>query len=208
MKSKRIVLLGTTGALSVLLACLLYARGSSAIPSTPFLALSSVSVPEIPAKAADLVHAAAASDRERTAEEVLRGVSVIARPGVLPFVVSAICRSDPEMAGPVVRMAIELQPEDVLDFTEAALWAAPGQAEQIVFSACKAAPHSSANVALAAYTQSPSSHDSILAGLVGALPYLEVYVQAAEIEVGTNNFAAVMNQTVQLFDNDLRAQAK
>jgi hypothetical protein len=208
MKSKRIILLGTTGTISVLLACLLLAHGGSAVRSTPFLALSSVSVPEIPATAADLVHVAAASDREQTAEEVLHAVSVIARPGVLPYVVSAICRSDPEVAGSVVTTAIELQPDDVLDFSEAALCAAPGQAEQIVFSACKTAPHSCANVALAAYTQLPSSQDLILAGLVGALPYLQDYVEAAEVEVGTNDFAAVMNQTVQLYNNDLKAQAK
>src|ERR1039457_3727317 len=98
MKLKWIVLSGASGIVAVLLACLLSAHGGNAAPSTPFLALSGMSVPEIPAKAAELVHAAAAPDREQTAQDVLRAVSMIARPGVLPYAVSAICRGNPEAA--------------------------------------------------------------------------------------------------------------
>jgi hypothetical protein len=83
---------------------------------TPFTILSGVSVPEMPAKAADLIQAAAVADREKTAQAVLRAVATIARSGVLPYVVSAICRRNPEVAGPVVTTAIELQPPDVLIF--------------------------------------------------------------------------------------------
>ena len=97
MRFKWIVLLSASGMLA-LLACLLSAHGGNAVNSTPFIALSSLPVPEIPAKAADLVQAAAASEREKTAQEVLRVVSVIARPGVLPYVVSAICRGNPDAA--------------------------------------------------------------------------------------------------------------
>ena len=120
-------------------------------------------VPEIPAKAAELVHAAAASDRDRTAQDVLRAVSTIAKPGVLPYVVSAICRGNPEVAGSVVATAIKLQPENAVVLSKAALCAAPGQVEQIVFSACKAAPASCAEVALAASGEQPAARDLILA---------------------------------------------
>src|ERR1017187_8600104 len=199
MKLKWIVLSGASGVLAVLLACLLSAHGGKAVPSTPFLALSGISVPEIPAKAAELVHAAAAPDRDQTAQEVLRAVSIIARPGVLPYAVSAICRGNPEGAGSVVATAIKLQPADVLIFSKAALGAAPGQVEQVVFSACKAAPASCADVALGASRQLPSANDLILAGLAGARPDLELYLEEAEIQAGTNNCEAVIKRAVQLF---------
>ncbi len=172
------------------------------------MALSSVAVPEIPAKAAALVLAAGASDGEQTAQEVLRAVSVIARPGVLPYVVSAICRGKAEVAGCVVATAIELQPEDVLIFSKAALCAAPGQVEQVVFSACKAAPPSCANVALEASRQLPAANSLILAGLSSALPELKPYLEVAEIQAGTNGFEAVIKRTVQLFNDARQAQPK
>ena len=207
MKLKWIVFWGASGVLAVLLVCLLSAHGG-AVPSTPFLALSGVSVPEIPAKAAELVHAAAAPDREQTARDVLRAVSAIARPGVLPYVVSAVCRGNPEVAGSVVATAVELQPEDVLIFSTAALGAAPGQVERVVFAACKAAPPSCANVALAASRQLPAANNLILAGLAGARPELKPCLEEAEIQTGTNDFEAVIKQTVRLFNDSLKAPAK
>ena len=195
MKLKWIVLSGASGLLAVLLACLLSAHGGNAVSSTPFLALSGVSVPEIPARAADLVHAAAASNRDQTAQGVLRAVSMIARPGVLPYAVSAICRGNPEAAGCVVATAIKLQPEDVLVFSKAALCAAPGQVEQVVFSACKSAPASCANVAVAASRQLPAANNLIRAGLAGARPELELYLEEAETQADTNDFEAVIQQT-------------
>jgi len=202
MKLKWIVLSGALGILAVLLDCLLSAHGGSAVPSTPFIALSIISVPEIPAKAAELVHAAAASDRDQTAREMLRAVSMIARPGVLPYAVSAICRGNPEAAGSVVATAIELQPEDVLIFSKAALCAAPGQVEQVVFSACKAAPASCADVALVASRLLASANDLILAGLAGARPELKPYLEAAEIQAGPSDCAAVIRRAVQLYNKD------
>lgn len=199
---------GSSGVLAVLLACLCSARGGSVGISTPFIALSGVSVPEIPAKAAELVQAAASPDREQTAQAALRAASAIARPGVLPYVVSAICHGNPEVAGAVVATAIELQPEDVLIFSQAAVCAAPGQVEQIVCSACKAAPGSYADVALVASWESPSANNLILAGLVSAFPGLKSYLEEAETEGGTNDFEAVIRQTVQLVADAQKAREK
>jgi len=208
MKMKWIVFGGASGVLAVLLACLLSAHGGNAVSSTPFLALSGVSAPEIPAKAADLVHAAAASDREQTARDVLRAVSTIARPGVLPYVVGAVCRGNPEVAGPMVATAIELQPEDVLIFSRAALCAAPGQVEQVVFAACKAAPPSCANVALVASRQLPAANNLILAGLAGARPDLELYLREAEIQASPNDFEGIIKKAAQLYNDALKPQPK
>jgi hypothetical protein len=208
MKLKWIIASGALGLLAVLMVCLSSARGGDAASSTPFIALSSVSVPEMPAKAASLVHAAAAADRAQVAEVVLRAVSVIARPGVLPYVVNAICRANPETAGSVVTTAIELQPEKVLVFSKAALGGAPDQVEQIVFSACKAAPGSCADVALAAFRQLPSAGNLVLAGFVRARPDLKLYLDEARIEVGTNNVEAALARTVQLLTDDTRTWAQ
>jgi hypothetical protein len=208
MKLKWMVLPGLLCILAALPACLWSAHGGNGVPSTPFVALSSVSVPEIPAKAAELVQAAAARDREQTAQDVLRDVSVIARPGVLPYAVSAICHADPEASGAVVATAVELQPDDVLIFSRAAVCAAPGEVKQIVFSACKAAPGSYADVALVVSRQLPSANDLILAGLVGAFPGLKAYLQEAQNQSGTNDFEAVINQTAQLVADAQKAQTK
>ena len=208
MKLKWIVLLCSSGLLAVLLACLWSAQGGNGVPSTPFIDLSGVPVPEIPAKAAELVHEADASDRDRIAQDVLRAVSTIAKPGVLPYTVSAICRANPEVAASVVATAIRLQPEDVSVFATAALCAAPGQVEQVVFSACKAAPASCAEVAVVASRQLPAANDLILAGLIGARPELELYLEEAQIEVGTNDFEALISRIVQLYNEALKAPAR
>jgi hypothetical protein len=208
MKLKWMVLSGSAAILAVLLLCLCSGYGGNADASTPFIALSSVSVPEIPAKAAELVHAAAAPDREQTAQAVLHAVSAMTKPGVLPYVVSAICHGNPEVAGTVVKTAIELQPDDVLIFSQAAVDAAPGQVEQIVYSASKAAPGSCANIALVVSGQSPSANNLILAGLVGAFPGLKPFLEKAQGQVGTNDFEAVIRQTEQLVAETYKTPAK
>jgi hypothetical protein len=208
MKLKWIVLTAGAVLVTVVSACLAPAQGGDGATSTPFIVLSSVPVPEIPAKAADLVHAAAASDRKQVARDVLRAVSALARPGVLPYVVSAICRSDPETAGAVVAVAIGLQPDDALIFTRAALCAAPSQTEQVVFSACRAAPASCAGVATVACRVLPAATELIRAGLTGARPDLELYLEEAELQAGTNDFQAVIKQAVQLQNDALKARTK
>ena len=192
----------------VLLACLLPAYGEN--PGSPalVLALSAVSVPEIPGRAAELVSAAEPSNRVQTAVETLRAVSSIARPGVLPYTVSAICRKNPEAAGPLVSTAIGLEPEDVLAFTKAAVCAAPGQVEEVVFSASRMLPAMGASVALVACQQLPAASDPIRAGLVKARPDMELYLEEAESQQGTNNYQTVIKQAAQSADEAARARAR
>jgi hypothetical protein len=194
--------------LAVLLASLLPSYGDNPGGSTVFLALSAVSVPEIPARAAELVGAADSSDRVRIAVETLSAVSNIGMPGVLPYAVSAICRKNPETAGPLVAAAVGIQPQDVLVFTKAALCAAPGQVEQVVFSASRALPALGASVALVACQQFPGAGDPIRAGLVRARPDMELYLEEAESRQGTNNYQTVIRQAAQLSDEAARARAR
>lgn len=200
------VLRGSSGVLAVLLACLVSAQGGSLDSPTPFMVLSGVPVPEIPAKAAELVHAAAVQDRKQTAQDVLRAVSAVARPGVLPYVVSAICHENPDVAGEVVAVAIGLQPHYALVFSKAALCAAPSQVEEIVFSTCKAAPGLYADVALVAFGILPSKGDLVLAGMTGAYPGLKPILEEAQVQVGTNDFEAVIRRTEKLVADAYNAQ--
>ncbi|HEY3856172.1 MAG TPA: hypothetical protein VGO67_17430 [Verrucomicrobiae bacterium] len=194
--------------LGALFVWLLPAYGEN--PGNPalVLALSAVSVPEIPARSAELVTAAEPSNRVQTAVETLRTVSSIAKPGVLPYTVSAICRKNPETAGALVAVAVGFQPQDVLVFTRAALCAAPGQVEEVVFSACRALPALAVNVAFGACQQLPGAGDSIRAGLVRARPDMELYLEEAESKQGTNNYQTVIKQAAQLSDEAARARAR
>ena len=208
MKLKWLVGFGAAGGLAVLVVCLVPAPGSHAVAATPFLALSRVPVPEMPAKAADLVQAAPVLERETTAAAVLSAVATMARPGVMPYVVSAICRRNPEVAGAVVATAIQLQPDDELAFCRAALCAVPDRVGQVVASACAAAPESFADVALVASGRCPTADHLILNGLTNALPGLIPYLEQAARQGGTNDFATLISQTVQLVRDAAKAESK
>lgn len=208
VKSKSLVGLVSVIGLAVLVVWLATTRGGEPPAATPFLALSRVPVVEMPAKAADLVQAAGSLERQTTAAAVMQAVATMARPGVMPYVVSAICRRNPEVAGTVVATAIQLQPEDVPYFCRAAVCAAPERVEQIVESACTARPDSFANVALVASGRLPTANNLILYGLTNALPGLQPYFDQAAQRSGTNDFAALINQTVRLVAEASKAQAK
>ena len=205
---KWLAALGAAVGLAVLVIWLVSAPDSQAVAATPFLALSRVPVVEMPAKAADLVQAAGPLERQNTAAAVLQAVATMARPGVMPYVVSAICRRNPDLAGTVVATAIQLQPEDVPYFCRAAVCAAPDRVEQIVESACTARPDSFASVALVASGRLPAANNLILYGLTNALPGLQPYLDQAAQRSGTNDFTALINQTVRLVAEASKAQAK
>jgi hypothetical protein len=208
MKLKSMVFFALGGVLAILVCCPPSARSASSSDSTPFIALSAVSVPEIPAKAAELVGAAGDSARIQTGRDVLRAVSEIAKPGVLPYVVSAICKRNPEVAGSVVAGAIGLQPDETLIFEKSAICAASGQMEQIVFSAIGAAPAASADIALLAFRELPSASEAIRTGLGNARPDLELYLEEAEIKLGTNDYQGVVTQAVQMFNDAAKRRVK
>jgi hypothetical protein len=63
-------------------------------------------------------------------------------------------------------------------------------------------------VAVAASRQLPAANNLIRAGLAGARPELELYLEEAETQADTNDFEAVIQQAVQLFNDASKAQAK
>jgi hypothetical protein len=134
-------------------------------------------------------------------------VAVIAKPGVLRYVVSAICRESPDIAGVIVAKAITLQPEDGVILLKAALCAAPRQVEQIVYSACRASPAADGDLMLLAYSELPFASSQIRAGFVRARPDLKPYFEEAEIEAGTGNLAVIIVRMGQLLAADKKTWA-
>jgi hypothetical protein len=202
MPRKWLAAIGAAAVLAVLAIVQTAAPGGQTVAATPFLALSRVPVPEMPAQAAELVAAATELDRETTAAAVMRAVATTARPGVMPYVVSAICQRTPRVAGTVVATAIQLHPDDELTFCQAALCAAPDQVGPVVTVACTAAPNSFANVAAIAHHLDPSADPLILDSLTNALPAVKPYLDQASHQNGVTNFTTLLRQTVQLINED------
>jgi len=92
--------------------------------------LNSVPVPELPAKAAELVTQAAREDREAVAVTAVRAAIRKSRSSA-PLVVSAISKAAPEVAAPASRAAAEME---------------AAQADSIAFAAIGAAPHAKTEI--------------------------------------------------------------
>jgi hypothetical protein len=98
-----------------------------------------VPVPEMPAKAAELVQAALKKDRQATALTAVRAV-VAKHRAAAPLVVSAISKVDPELAPAIAAASAEIAPEQAPSIATAAVAAAPAQSVVIRDVVVKAAP--------------------------------------------------------------------
>src|SRR3954468_21131403 len=98
--------------LAVALAAILAAPSAFAVTDAQLKAikksLNSVPVPELSAKAAELVTQAAKEDREAVAVTAVRAAIRKSRSSA-PLVVSAISKAAPEVAAPVSRAAAEME---------------------------------------------------------------------------------------------------
>jgi hypothetical protein len=86
--------------------------------------LNSVPVPELPAKAAELVSQASREDREAVAVTVVRAAIHKSRPSA-PAVVAAVSKASPDVAEPASRVAAELEAGQSESISTAASGAAP-----------------------------------------------------------------------------------
>jgi hypothetical protein len=98
-----------------------------------------VPVPEMPAKAAELVQAALKKDRQATALTAVRAV-VAKHRAAAPLVVAAISKVDPELAPAIAGASAEIAPEQAPSIATAAVAAAPAQSVVIRDLVVKAAP--------------------------------------------------------------------
>lgn len=92
-----------------------------------------VPVPELPAKAAELVKQAAKEDREAVAVAAVRAAIYKSRPSA-PLVVAAVSKAAPEVAGPASRVAAEMEAGQSESISIAASGAAPSAKTQITAS--------------------------------------------------------------------------
>ena len=99
----------------------------------------SVPVPEMPAKAADLVKRALKKDRQAVALTAVRAI-VDKHRAAAPLVISAISKVAPDLAATVAAAGAEIAPDHAPSIASAAVAAAPAHAEVIQSMVVKAAP--------------------------------------------------------------------
>ena len=160
--------------------------GKDAPKANPFNGtLSAVPAVELPAKAADLVAQAKASDREATTINVVKS-AVTMSPTAARHIVGAIARAVPDMAPLAAGTAAAEQPKQAGVIAKAAAAAAPSQAGKIVVAVCRAVPKEYRNIAVAVLEAVPGSGNEIVNAVAAALPELKVGIEQAFAGQGLN----------------------
>ncbi|MGZ8900576.1 MAG: hypothetical protein ACXW3Z_10815 [Limisphaerales bacterium] len=118
----------------------------------------SVPVPEMPAKAAELVKLALKKDRQATALTAMRAI-VEKHRAAAPLVVSAISKVAPDLAPAVAAAGAQIAPEQAPTIASAAVAAAPAQAVSIQNVVTKAVP-TQAPAVVASVTQTTTRGSS------------------------------------------------
>jgi hypothetical protein len=129
----------------------------------------SVPVPEMPAKAAEVVVNANKKDRQAVAVTAVRAV-VSKHRAAVPLVISAVSRVAPEVAPAIAVAASELATDQAAAFAHAAAMAAPVQAHEISAAVAKAVP-AKADTVVAAVAPVVSTRGS--ASVVGGFYRIE-----------------------------------
>jgi hypothetical protein len=141
-----------------------------------------VSTVEIPAAAARLMADAQPAQQAERAKEVLNAVAAMSKPGLMPYVVSAMAKACPDAAPAIAAAATKALPEMATTVTKVAIEAAPAQTEPIVAAVCQQAPESSLRVASAAVQAMPSHSAAIFQTVATAVPQLRPYFVKAETD--------------------------
>lgn len=105
-----------------------------------------VPVPEMPAKAAELVTRAEKKDRQAVAVTAVRAV-VLKHRAAAPIVISAISKAAPEVAPAVAVAAAEVATEQAPMIARAAAASAPAHAAEITTAVSQAVPSQATTVA-------------------------------------------------------------
>jgi hypothetical protein len=163
-----------------------------------FNTLSGNSVLELPPMAAFMVSHAPTNERSAVAREVVQKVATLAKPGVIPFTVNAICETTPEVTAEVVSTAAALEPQDSLFIAKAALTAAPAKTGIIVESVCRQVPQAYAWVAVIADEVNTTARPQILQGITNALPVLASPVERAQAYCENRPMLEVMQKAHEL----------
>jgi len=156
-------------------------------------AIVSVSTPEIPAKAVELVSKASKDDQESVAVAAVRAAIYKSRTSA-SLVVAAISKAKPELAATVVRTASEMECNQVDAIAIAAMNAAPESKARIVASASEG----SAAGAAAEANSAPAAHPVTIApapiGLTLASAAFTRSSESHPVEVSVNTFTHPINE--------------
>jgi hypothetical protein len=165
----------------------------------PFPAkLSSVPAAELPAKAAQLVTDAKASDRKTTTIDVVKAALAI-NPAAAPAIVGAIARAVPDMAALAAATSAADQPKQAGAIAKAAAAAAPKMAAKIVAAVCRAVPKEYREVAVGVAQVVHGSDKIVLTAVAGALPDLKAAIAQALAEyTGPVSVAPVLDEAAKL----------
>jgi len=155
---------------------------SSSIDASKDLAGSTAQ--ELPAKSAQLVAKAAASEKQEVATAVVKA-AVELNPASVVSIVSAMSRENPSTAPVVAVTAVTLQHKRIGMIAKAAAAAAPSEASKIAAALIKEFPRDYGVIALAVSEGAPKSGREILAVIADYVPALQPYIQAT-----LANFAA------------------
>jgi hypothetical protein len=118
--------------------------------------INTVPVPELAAKAAELVTQAAKEDREAVAVTVVRAAITKSRSSA-PLVVAAISKAAPEVAAPVSRVAAEMETAQSGSIAAAAIGAAPSAKAEITSSVRQGVYGASSSSSIASFVSDTSS---------------------------------------------------
>ena len=157
--------------------------------------LASVAVPELPARAAEIVKAAKPRERRVTTVSVVDAALAIS-PYVGASVVGAIAKAAPEMAAIAAEAAARREPTQAAAIARAAVVAAPRQSVKIVAAVCRAAPAEYRKIALVVAETAPGSGREILQAVAAAVPQLRPAIERALASVGPNpvSVAALLDE--------------
>ena len=132
-------------------------------------AVADVRVPELAAKAAQLVAQASEKDKEGVALATVEAV-ISKHPGAAPEVVAAICKVAPATSASVAAAAATLVPYDASEIAIAASKAAPAQAARIAVAVAKVAPRDRFKIAAAVINAVPLASTKVAESLATTFP--------------------------------------
>jgi guanyl-specific ribonuclease Sa len=141
-------------------------------------ALAGSSAQELPAKAANLVTKASATDKEDVAVAVVKA-AVGLNPAAAVAVVSAVVRGNPSAAPVAAVTAAKLQHKQIGLVAKAAVAAAPSEAGKIVAALIKEFPKDYSVIAIAGAEGAPLAGREILSSVADNVPALQPAIQGA-----------------------------
>jgi hypothetical protein len=141
-------------------------------------ALAGTPILEVPAKAASLITAASAADRQFVAETVVEA-AVGLQPSESVAIVGAVSRANQSSAPIASVVAAKLQHQQLHSIVKAATSAAPGEAGQIVSALIREFPADYGVIAIAAAEAAPAEGKAILSVVAESVPALQVSINGA-----------------------------